>query len=748
MTKHWTAALAAGTFVLSGAAFAQTTPTDEQTDDESLDTITVLGTRTERPISEVPVTISIITAEQLNQELTRDIADLVRYEPGVSVAGTGSRFGLSGFNIRGIGGNRVLTVVDGVRLPDEFSFGPFLSARRDFVDVDSLERAEIARGPISSLYGSDALGGVVSFTTKGPRAYLEDDNLHIGGKLGWSGADESTVGSINFAAGNEQLAGLLIITQRDLQETENQGSIGGFGPTRELPDPQDITSTNVVGKLAWQIAEGHELTLGLDYLTNETDTQIFSDYGTIVSGTLVNTRDAIDERERTRFSLAYNTDAQTAFFDQLRASVYTQTSETQQDTFEDRVTGAGTGVAQTRERRSFYEQEIVGAFAQLSKVFQVGETEHLVTYGFDYWATDNQSIRDGGTFDATGAPTFEFFPLPTRDFPITEVDQLAFFVQDEIELFGGRLMLSPGLRFDSFDANATADAIYLSGNPGSPTPEDYDDSEVTARLGVVFAVTEAISTYALYSEGFRAPPYDDVNVGFTNFIGGYKTIANPGLRSERSEGIELGVRWQGDDSAISFNVFQTDFEDFIESFAIAPQFAASFGIDPADNLLTFQSINRAGVELQGAELSAQFALGSIVDVGSFGLRSAIAYADGEETATGAPIDSVEPLTAVFGLTYRTPGESWGGELVLTLVEAKDESEIVNPALRAPTDGYGIVDLLVYGDITERFSVNAGLFNLTDKVYTRWADSAGIGADAPLRFTQPGFNAAVNLRYDF
>ncbi|MEM1262783.1 MAG: TonB-dependent hemoglobin/transferrin/lactoferrin family receptor [Pseudomonadota bacterium] len=748
MLKQWVMGLAAGTLALSGTAFGQENSAGNDETEESVDTITVLGTRTERPISEVPVTISIITSEQLNQELTRDIADLVRYEPGVSVAGTGSRFGLSGFNIRGIGGNRVLTVVDGVRIPEEFSFGPFLSARRDFVDVDSLERAEIARGPISSLYGSDALGGVVSFTTKGPRDYLDGDPLHIGGKLGWSGADASTVGSVNFAAGSERLAGLLVVTQRELQETDNQGSVGGFGPGRELADPQDITSTNVVGKLAWQIAEGHELTLGLDYLTNETDTQILSDYGIVVSGTLVNTRDAVDERDRTRVSLAYNTDAQTAFFDELRASVYTQTSETQQNTFETRTTGAGTGVAQSRERLSFFEQDIVGAFAQLSKAFQVGDTEHVITYGFDYWSTENASLRNGGTFDATGAPTFEFFPLPTRDFPLTDVDQLAFFVQDEIELFGGRLLLTPGLRFDQFEASATADSIYLSGNPGSPTPEDYDDSEVTARLGIVFALTESLSTYALYSEGFRAPPYDDVNVGFSNFIGGYKTIANPNLQSERSEGVEVGVRWQGDDSAISFNVFQTDFEDFIESFAISPQFSATFGIDPADGLLTFQSVNREGVEIQGAELSAQLGLASFPDVGSFGLRSAIAYADGEETATGLPIDSIEPLTAVFGLTYMTPGESWGGELVLTLVEAKDETEIVNSDLRAPTDGYGIVDLLVYGNITERFSVNAGLFNLTDKVYTRWADSAGIGGDAPARFTQPGVNAAVNLRYDF
>ena len=112
----------------------------DEVDDETIDTVTVIATRTERALDEVAATVSVKTAEDIDRELTRDIADLVRFEPGVSVAGTGSRFGLTGFRIRGIGGNRVLTLIDGVRVPDEFSFGPFLSARRDLVDIDSLER--------------------------------------------------------------------------------------------------------------------------------------------------------------------------------------------------------------------------------------------------------------------------------------------------------------------------------------------------------------------------------------------------------------------------------------------------------------------------------------------------------------------------------------------------------------------------------------------------------------------------------
>ena len=97
-----------------------------------LETMTVVGSRTERPLKEIAATIDVIDSDRIEEELARDIADLVRFEPGVTVSGTGSRFGLSGFNIRGIGGIRVLTLVDGVRVAEEFSFGPFLSFKARF----------------------------------------------------------------------------------------------------------------------------------------------------------------------------------------------------------------------------------------------------------------------------------------------------------------------------------------------------------------------------------------------------------------------------------------------------------------------------------------------------------------------------------------------------------------------------------------------------------------------------------------
>ena len=703
--------------------------------------VVVVATRTERASHEVAATVSVRTAEDMEAELARDIADLVRFEPGVTVAGTGSRFGLTGFSIRGIGGNRVLTLVDGVRVPDEFSFGPFLSSRRDFVDIDSLDRAEIARGPTSPLYGSDALGGVVALRTKRPRDLLEPGQPIAGRvKGGYSGADDSVVGTLTLAGRAGPVSGLVLCTRRSGGETDNAGSVGGTGAQRERPDPQSIDVENLVAKLTWAPSESHELSLGADVYGTDVEAQVLSDYGSTAFGTTTNRRDADDSRSRRRWSLNYRWDADMAFADVAEATLYRQRSETEQFTFEDRTTPAR--AAQTRRRDAFFDQKVDGGWLQLGKAFSTGPVAHRVTYGLDYVATDSASSRDGGTLDASGAPVRERSPLPTRDFPLTEVEQLAFFAQDEISLFGGRLNLSPGVRFDRFEARAKADALYLNGNPGSPEPENYKDSEVTVKVGAVYALSDRLSVHGRYSEGFRAPPYDDVNVGFTNFLGGYKTIANPDLAAERSKGLEAGARLRGARGSLELAYFRNRYEDFIESFSLAPAFLRQRGVDPADGLLTFQSVNRGSVGIDGVELRGSYAFGA-----GFSARGALAYADGEDRQSGAPINSVEPLSAVVGLNYDSPGRRWGASLICTLVDAKDEGDIDAADPRLPTDGYGVLDLLAYAQLGPRARLNVGLFNLTDKRYLRWADTAGIGSDAPGRFTQPGFNAGATLRLE-
>lgn len=724
------------------AAQSVSAEADSSGRDLELETVTIVGTRTERTLGEVEASISVYDQEDIERRLVRNIQDLVRYEPGVSVGGTGSRFGLDGFTIRGVGGNRVLTMVDGIRMPEEFSFGPFLSSRRDFVDVDQISRVEVARGPVSTLYGSDALGGVVAITTRAPNDYVDAyKSSHIDVKTGYSSEDNSAIGTINGAFGSDKLAGLLTYTYRDGEESETAGDVGGTGPLRTKADPQNIDTQTLGFKLAWRPADGHNIIAALEDFDSKIDTRILSDAGVVSRGVLTDARSAVDERNRRRYSLSYRYKGE-GLLNSAFVTAYQQTSETTQDTLDARRAG---GVQpQTRTRDSVFEQEITGLFAQASSEFSLGPSAHTLTYGVDVYRTENESRRDGGTTDlATGAPVREFTPLPTRDFPLTEVENRALFLQDEIVFLDGRLRVTPGLRFDDYEATTSPDDLYINGNPGVEAPADFADSELTLKLGALYLFTDGLSAWARYSEGFRAPPYDDVNVGFSNFLGGYRTIAAPSLEAETSQGYELGLRLNGSAGSLQLAVFDTLYDNFIESLAIAPQFAGSNGIDPQTGLLTFQSVNLDEVEIRGVELRGQYSLGALsAGLSDFYVQAALAYAEGKDDS-GIPVDSVEPLNVVLGLRWAPGALPVESELIWTWADAKDASDIATD--RLPTDSYNLVDLLLHYDLTDRWRLDAGVFNLLDEGYLRWADTVGIGQDAPGRFTQPGRNFSVTIR---
>ncbi|MDH3644226.1 MAG: TonB-dependent receptor plug domain-containing protein, partial [Gammaproteobacteria bacterium] len=127
-----------------------------------IDEIVVVGARLPRPVADVVGHVDVITREALLNGLATDLGDVARYTPGVSVAVADSRFGETEFTIRGLSGNRVATLIDGVPIPDQFDVGAFANAGQNFLIPDAVSRIEILRGPASTLFGSDALGGVVA----------------------------------------------------------------------------------------------------------------------------------------------------------------------------------------------------------------------------------------------------------------------------------------------------------------------------------------------------------------------------------------------------------------------------------------------------------------------------------------------------------------------------------------------------------------------------------------------------------
>ena len=98
------------------------------------------------------------------------------------------------------------------------------------------------------------------------------------------------------------------------------------------------------------------------------------------------------------------------------------------------------------------------------------------------------------------------------------------------------------------------------------------------------------------------------------------------------------------------------------------------------------------------------------------------------------------------LTDEAPDKGWGALLNIIFAAEKKQREI-SATTRQPIDGYTVVDLLGYTTVKENFSLSFGLFNIFDKQYLRWADTAFIQTGSAFqRYTQPGFHGGINLKY--
>jgi hemoglobin/transferrin/lactoferrin receptor protein len=242
-----------------------------------LETVTVTATRIPTRIMDVPATVTVKDSEAMDRELVFSFEDLLRYEPGVSMRNEGGRFGASGPSIRGIGGNRVLMEVDGVRLPDAFAIGSFANAGRDMMDTDLLKRVEIVRGSASSLYGSDAIGGVLAFTTKDPEDVMGvDGRPGFSVKGGYSGRDDSSMAGATFAGRIGAWSALLAYTHRDGHEIRNRGEVAGVGALRTEPVPQDHYSDSVLTKFVFDASESQRVRLTLEGTRDDLFTDVLS----------------------------------------------------------------------------------------------------------------------------------------------------------------------------------------------------------------------------------------------------------------------------------------------------------------------------------------------------------------------------------------------------------------------------------------------------------------------------------------
>ncbi|MEG0193074.1 MAG: TonB-dependent hemoglobin/transferrin/lactoferrin family receptor [Stenotrophomonas sp.] len=701
---------------------------DAAPDAREFDRVQVTATRTERAVSDVAATVDVIDREQMDRQLVQDIKDLVRYEPGLSVSRSATRFGLGSIRIRGLDGNRVRIQTDGIAMPTSFNIGSFSNANRNFTDLDTLKRVEIVRGPASSLYGSDALGGVVAFVTKDPADYLKDGkDSYVGLKFGYDGEWKGLLGGVTSAFGGEHWSGMVNINHRQGQETDNKGNVRSNDNTRTAANPQDRDGRSGLAKLVYAPSEDQRFRLTVEGNEDNTDTDVLS----AIDRTTTTGMKARDTQNRTRVSFAHEMDAlDKGFADSLHWQVYTQDSETRQRTNEARANGS------TRHREFSFDQRVYGLQAVFNKAFTTGSVEHALTYGFDGARTEIRQKRDGYQVSNRGVVSTTILPdaFPVRDFPISRTTELGLYAQDEMRLADGKLSLVPGVRVDRYELKPDVDSIFAEDNPGVAVSE-LKKTSVSPKFGLVYRFTDELSLFAGYSRGFRSPPYNDVNLGFTNFAFGYTAIPNPDLKPETSDGVELGMRFLTPAAYVSLSGYYNDYKDFIESQTLV-------GTN-AQGLMVFQSRNIADARIYGAELKAGVDFGQISPaLQGWALRSAVAWSRGDNKTADVPLDSVDPMRGTVGLMYDT--DTWGVELAGTFVKRKDR--LASTTAYRPA-GYGVADLMAHWNFAPGATFNVGVFNLGDKRYIDWSNvGSTLSATSTVldRYTSPGRTLSASL----
>lgn len=694
--------------------------------------VVVSATRTEQNVNDVSASVETVSSKDIDRTLSKNLYDAVQYTPGVE-ATTSGRFGISGFNIRGMEGDRVKVVIDGVQQATPFNpgGGAVQAIYPNAIELDTLTSIEINKGPSSTLYGSDAMGGVVVLKTKDPSDVLKTngDETRFGIKSSYFSADEQFKNTLTWAMRRGKFETLLMGTYSTGSELETYGDGSDIdGSARGLENPADKDLNNILAKAYYNINDVNKLGFvferyNYNYDENDRRGNYTLNFGPRPGVTYANAK-ASDEMTRTRYGVNYELTKANAAFDSMKLDLNYQVTESENSNFAnvtDHLGYIGYNGDRTRLRQA--EDESLQFDAQFDKVITTGNAIHELTYGLnsvvtDFSLTNVDIYHDNGT-SKPGSTTI----------PDATVTEWGIFLQDNAFLLNDTLVLNAGIRYDSFEADPTSDAGFTT-ERGKNSNDAF-----TGKLGAVYHLNDKLSTFAQISQGFKAPTVEQL---YYEYDTGAEFVPNPDLEAEKSLSYEIGFRGQNSFAQFELTGFITQYKDFIDSEELPK-------IDP--NKDRFTIVNRDEVDISGVEFSSTLLLDEAFDApkGMY-TRVSVTYLDGEDKTTGKALDSVAPLSSVLGLGYDNVEHHFGGFASLKLAAKKDDWSSDD---QIDSAGYGVMDLTAYYMPIKDLTLTAGLFNAFDKKYWTYQDVRGLESTDNKDFhSLPGRNWAISVDYQF
>ena len=511
--------LMTSTLLATSPALADNPVVDPQATTVSDVIVTASGTGVD--VRDAPASVSVITREDIERQPVKNIGQLLSRLPGVSggLSGTGE---MSKIKLRGLPDNYTLILVDGRRLGSsrDLAYRPDLG-RQDlsWISPDMIERIEVVRGPMSSLYGSDAMGGVINIITR---------------KISptWRGSF-----SANYTMPQDGDRG--DVYQFAVNATgplaENLGARIGVSYSRQNPDEvalggryedtgsSGITDKSVSTALNWALLPGQTLSFEGTYGLQETVNQ-----PALTGSTSARAAWGASELERTALRLSHEGEWG---FGSTKVDLY---------------------------RNHFVWDMAEGASENTETILDaiLNATPHLI---WDHKLTIGGQYRDEEIIntDTIGTVPVDYEGNPIDTSGKLSGDTMAIYAEDQITL-RENLLLTLGARVDSHDK--------------------YGE-HFTPRAYLVWHPSESWTVRGGIAQGFRAPTLKESSPGAATQSGGngcnglrpmgYSSggcwmTGNPDLKPEESTNYEIGVAYDRDQWKFGVTYFHTDFENKIE----------------------------------------------------------------------------------------------------------------------------------------------------------------------------------------
>ncbi len=641
----------------------------------------ISATRTSQNIFEIPREIVMVQQEQVEKNATRFTPDVLSESPSITVQKT--NYGAGAPIIRGMIGNQVLLLVDGIRLNNStFRFGPnqYLNTVSPFL----VDRIEIVEGPGSVLFGSDALGGTVNLITR------DIKNPSVSGVrllTTLSTADQSGVSRLDYTThfGNLSM---------------NLG--GGYRKHEDLRSGQAVQPATGFS--------GYEGDVKLRYAVNEYDevqaSYQFTQYDDVPRTDKITSGDDVKymynpQRQELSY-LSYDAYNPITAIQLMRVTLsYNRQVEGREEI---------TAKKPKRETRDWDEIQTLGASIELHSLLN---EQNQLTYGVDWYSDLVSSRRDTVNLTTNNSGRVKpQFPDGTR------YQTFGAFLQNQFSW--SPFALIAGVRYSAFKFQGTLDAPF---GETISTPSD-----ATFSLNGLYKLVENhLNLVAGVSQGFRAPNVDDI--GVFGKTGTRFDTPSPELQPEKSMNIETGLKFQDVSTNASLFLYSSTYTDLI-----VPKPATYNGSDSLDGSPVFKRQNVGKARIQGVNFSGAFKF-----TASLTLRTELSWTEGNNISDNEPLSRIPPLRGLLGIAYHR--ELYWVEF--NNLFAREQTRLSSNDIQDKnrigpngTAGYWVVNLRSGYTFSEQLTTVVALENVLDQHYKIHASG----------MYSPGRNLIVSLKF--